>query len=318
MEAISYNRPDWVDESSYPFRDNWMLIKGHQVHYLDEGPRDKPVLLFVHPGPGWSYTYRYQIEQLRKDFRCVAPDLPGYGLSKAANGYNFTLVEQAKILEEFVETLDLRSIILWANDGGGPTGILALGPHADRVVGLVVGGTFGWSIKEYKSVTRVLRLVSGPFFRLVNRYTNAVAWSVGRLGLGTRSMSKLEREHYTPPLKERNNRNRTLKLFRSFLDPATQASLDDSLPAFRDKSVLVLFGDKDPMTAQGWPDRWAREIPRHRVRLLPGVKHFTFEDDPVATVEEFLDWWSQERLLSSRNGQVRDVDADLTHSVQRD
>jgi len=140
MEAISYNRPDWVDESSYPFRDNWMLIKGHQVHYLDEGPRDKPVLLFVHPGPGWSYTYRYQIEQLRKDFRCVAPDLPGYGLSKAANGYNFTLVEQAKVLEEFVETLDLRSIILWVNDGGGPTGILALGPHADRVVGLVVGG----------------------------------------------------------------------------------------------------------------------------------------------------------------------------------
>jgi haloalkane dehalogenase len=238
VETTSYSYPDWVDEESYPFKDQWMLIKGHQVHYVDEGPRDKPVLLFVHPGPGWSYTYRYQIQKLSNDFRCVAPDLPGYGLSKPAEDYDFTLLEQSKVLESFVEALDLRNIILWANDGGGPTGILALASHSERVVGLVVGGTFGWSIRQYKSVTRILRIVTGPVFRAINRYTNALIWSTGRMGLGTRSMSKLEREHYARPFKERNSRNRPLKLFRSFLDPATQdgsapdGSASES-PAFR-------------------------------------------------------------------------------------
>jgi deazaflavin-dependent oxidoreductase (nitroreductase family) len=145
VDAAADSRPGWVDSKSYPFKDNWMTIDGHRVHYVDEGPLGAPVILFVHPGPGWSFTYRHQIEQLRDKFRCVAPDLPGYGLSRAADGYQFTLLEQSRVLEEFVESLNLRKIVLWANDGGGPTGILALGPHAERVVALVVGGTFGWS-----------------------------------------------------------------------------------------------------------------------------------------------------------------------------
>ena len=77
MENYTYNRPEWVDAQSYPFKDNWMLVQGHRLHYLDEGPRDKPVLLFIHPGPGWSFSYRHQIEQLRNDFRCVAPTSRG-------------------------------------------------------------------------------------------------------------------------------------------------------------------------------------------------------------------------------------------------
>ncbi len=306
METLRFTRPGWVDETTYPFKDNWMIIKGHRIHYVDEGPRDKPVILFVHPGPGWSYTYRYQIQHLSKGFRCVAPDLPGYGLSEAAADYNYTLIEQGKVLEAFVETLDLRSIVVWANDGGGPTGILALASQPERVVGLVVGGTFGWSIKPYKSVTRMLRLVTGPIFRFANRYTNALTRSVGRMGLGTRSMSKVERDQYRLPFKERNSRNRPLKLFRSFLDPDTQNALDASIPAFRDKHALILFGDKDPMTGQGWHERWAKEIPQSHIQLLPGVKHFTFEDDPEATVDEFLAWWSREKIasgetVSSRN-----------------
>src|SRR5712692_1513010 len=291
METSMYDRPDWIDPDIYPFKDNWMLIQGHRVHYVDEGPRDKPVLLFIHPGPGWSFTYRYQIRQLRDQFRCVAADLPGYGLSQAADGYKYTLLEQSRVLESFVETLDLRNIVVWANDGGGPTAILALAPQADRVAGLVVGGTFGWSLKPYPSVSRMLRIFTNPVFRFVNRYTNLLAWTVGRF-LGTRRLSKTERAYYTRPFKERSTRNRPLKLFSSFLDPITQQMLDQSLLAFRDKPVLIQFGEKDAMTGQHWHERWAKEIPDHEIRLLPGVRHFTFEDDPKATVENFRAWWA--------------------------
>jgi pimeloyl-ACP methyl ester carboxylesterase len=116
---------------------------------------------------------------------------------------------------------------------------------------------------------------------------------MGRMALGTRKMTKIERENYQGPFKERNSRNRPLRLFHSFLDLTTQRALDDSLPAFRDKPALIQFGEKDPMTAQGWPERWAQEIPNHRVRIIPRVKHFTFEDQPETTVEEFLDWWAE-------------------------
>src|SRR5712691_9735720 len=51
MEPTNLTRPTWLDSSIYPFRDNWMIIEGHTIHYVDEGPRDKPVL-FVRPS--WS------------------------------------------------------------------------------------------------------------------------------------------------------------------------------------------------------------------------------------------------------------------------
>src|SRR5437867_2564737 len=196
-----------------------MILDGHRVHYVDEGPRDAPVLLFVHPGAGWSFTYRYHIQQLKNEFRCVAPDLPGYGLSEAADGYRYTLQEQADVLEQFVEALDLRRIVAWANDGGGPTVVLALSDHTDRVLGLVVGGTFGWSIKPYRMVVWPLRVFTSRVFRAVNRYTNLLAWSMGsKMALGTRALTKAERGQYTLPFKERNSRNRTLKLYASFLE----------------------------------------------------------------------------------------------------
>jgi len=292
MSNIGDDVPNWVDRENYPFQHKWMLLDGHRIHYVDEGSADKPVLLFVHPGPGWSFTYRYQIEHLRSEFRCVAPDLPGYGLSEAAHRYSFTLMEQGRVLEKFVKTLDLRHIVLWMNDGGGPTAILALAQQPERVIGLVVGGTFGWSLKRYPGVSRPLWLVTGAVFRVINRYANLLSRSMGSsMALGTRSLSKTERTNYAGPFRDRNARNRPLKLFRSFLDPETQLELDRALPAFHDKAVLIQFGDRDPMTRQKWPERWAEEIPRHSTHLLPGVKHFTFEDAPKETVENFRAWW---------------------------
>ena len=294
--STDIRRPDWVDSQLYPFEDRWMILDGHRVHYVDEGPRDAPVLLFVHPGAGWSFTYRYHIQQLKNEFRCVAPDLPGYGLSEAADGYRYTLQEQADVLEQFVEALDLRRIVAWANDGGGPTVVLALSDHTDRVLGLVVGGTFGWSIKPYRMVVWPLRIFTSRVLRAVNRYTNFLAWSMGsKMALGTRTLTKIERAHYTRPFKERDSRSGTLKLYASFLDHETQEVLDRALPAFRDKPVLIQFGEKDAMTKEQWHMRWADELPHNRTILLPGVRHFTFEGNPEETVQNFRDWWNEIR-----------------------
>ena len=289
---MSTERPRWVDSQLFPFEDKWISLSGHTIHYVDEGPRDGPVLLLVHPGAGWGFTYRYQIYHLRKDFRCIAPDLPGYGLSTAADGYTFTLLEQSRALEQFVEALDLKDIIAWCNDASGPTVVLALGGNPERVRGLVVAGTFGWSLKEYPMVGRFVRLVSGPIPRFVNRYTNFFAWAMGtKRGIGSRSLSKLERRHYTRPFRDKRARNRALRLLATFNDPATQEALDSALPSFRNKSVLIQFGEKDPAAAMGWPERWAHEIPNSRTYVIPNVAHFAFEGDPEATVNNFRAWW---------------------------
>ena len=298
MQQTTPSRPDWVDNTLYPFKDRWIIVNGNRIHYVDEGPKDAPTLLFVHPGAGWSFTYRHHIQELKDELRCVAPDLPGYGLSTARDNYNYSLLEQARVLEKFVEALDLRRIVAWGNDGGGPTMILALADHIDRVSGLVVGGTFGWSIKPYRMVVWPLRIFTSPMMRLMNRYTNILAWLMGsKNALGTRTLTKAERGQYTMPFKDRSSRNRTLKLYSSFLDHQTQKTLDTALPNYRDTPVLIQFGERDPMTAQHWPERWAQMTRNNRTIMLEKVRHFTFEAAPEATVANFREWWRETRVF---------------------
>jgi len=82
-------RPPWLDEQLYPFQSRFVEVEGNRIHYIDEGAG--PTLFFVHPGVGWSFMYSDIIQELRGRFRCVALDLPGFGLSAAAPGFEHTL-----------------------------------------------------------------------------------------------------------------------------------------------------------------------------------------------------------------------------------
>jgi haloalkane dehalogenase len=75
-------RPDWFDDELFPFQSRFMQVDGNYVHYIDEG--SGPPLLMVHGNPTWSFVFRDLVAALRNCFRCVVPDLPGFGLSWVA------------------------------------------------------------------------------------------------------------------------------------------------------------------------------------------------------------------------------------------
>ena len=106
--------PDWVPQHLFPFPSRTIEIENCRVHYVDEG--SGPVLLLLHGNPTWSFLYRDIIRGLKNDFRCIALDYPGFGLSKASDGYDFKPATHARIVEKFIEALNLDGILL---DGAG-------------------------------------------------------------------------------------------------------------------------------------------------------------------------------------------------------
>ena len=71
------------------------------MHYVDEG-RGKAII-FLHDLPLWSFQYRQVIKGLMDQYRCVAFDFFGFGLSEKPAGavYSLTLArEQIKALNE--------------------------------------------------------------------------------------------------------------------------------------------------------------------------------------------------------------------------
>jgi haloalkane dehalogenase len=72
----------------------------------------------LHGNPTWSFLYRKIINELRDQFRCIAPDYPGSGLSVAPTRYGFTPAEHADAIERFVLQLDLTAVTMMVQDWG--------------------------------------------------------------------------------------------------------------------------------------------------------------------------------------------------------
>ena len=52
------------------------------IFYLANGPSDGPIIIFVHGWPELGLSYRHQLAALGSlGFRCIAPDMRGYGRS---------------------------------------------------------------------------------------------------------------------------------------------------------------------------------------------------------------------------------------------
>ena len=69
---------NFTDLPGFVFTPNYHLWQDLRMHYLDEGPKDGPVMLLMHGMPTWSYLYRDVIPVLvDAGYRCIAPDHMG-------------------------------------------------------------------------------------------------------------------------------------------------------------------------------------------------------------------------------------------------
>lgn len=150
-------RPTWLPESQWPFQLRTVQVKGCRLHLIDEGAG--PVLLLVHAGM-WSFVWRDLIAELARDFRCVAVDFPGSGLTEAPEEYPIGLEPNARLLERVVDRLGLRDITVVAHDLGGLIGLGWVARHPDPVRGLVLMNTFGWPPQP--ALQAILKLTGSP------------------------------------------------------------------------------------------------------------------------------------------------------------
>jgi len=61
-----------TERFQFPFDENYEVIDGVRIHYVDEG--SGPPILMVHGQPAWSYLYRKMIPPLvAAGYRCIAP-----------------------------------------------------------------------------------------------------------------------------------------------------------------------------------------------------------------------------------------------------
>lgn len=89
-----------------------VAVNGISMHIAEAGPADAPTILFLHGFPELWYAWRHQILSLAgHGYRCVAPDLRGYGDSDAPPDHTaYTVFHVVGDLVALLDVLGQRQV----------------------------------------------------------------------------------------------------------------------------------------------------------------------------------------------------------------
>ncbi len=281
-------RPAWVPESLYPFESRYAEIDGTTVHYVDEG--SGPPLLLLHGNPTWSFLYRDIITGLRESYRCIAPDHPGFGLSRAAPGYGYTPAEHAAVLEKLVLQLDLSGVTMMVQDWGGPIGFAAATRHPDRFAAFVIGNTWAWP-KTDPGTQIFSRLLGGPLGGYLILQRNVFVERILPGNVKRRKLSSEVMAAYRGPFPSPESRRpvhvfpREILASRPFL-----AEVERGLARLRDRPALIVWPTKDVAFRERERKRWEQGFPNHQTVIFEGAGHYIQEDAAEDIVGAIRNW----------------------------
>ena len=266
-------RPAWVDNGLFPFESCFITIDGHTIHYVDEG--SGPTLLLLHGNPTWSFVYRDVIRALRDEFRCIALDYPGFGLSSARPGYRYLPEEHAQVVTAFVDALGLSGVTLVAHDWGGPIGLATAEARPTAFEALVLTNTWGWPIIGQPHVDIASHLMGGPLGRLLIRQFNLFVNAMIPAGHRLRKPTADEMAHYRNALATHNRREATAVLPRHITaGRAFLADVETGLPDLAQLPTLIIWGDADIAFRSKERQRWEQTFADHHTVILEGAGHF--------------------------------------------
>jgi haloalkane dehalogenase len=266
-----------------------------RMHFVDEGPKDAPVILLLHGEPTWSYLYRHMITPLADaGFRVIAPDLIGFGRSdKPSHRSDYTYQRHVDWLRSLLIQLDLQDITLFCQDWGGLIGLRLLTEEASRFTRTIAANTMLPTGANHPGEA---------FINWQQLSQNIAVFTVGKIiaGACVKPVSAETISAYDAPFPDESYKA-GVRQFPMLVpitanDPAAEANLAawDILRSM-EKPFLTAFSDKDPITAAAEP------VFR---KLIPGAQgqahttivnggHFLQEDQSEKLLEVILKFVSE-------------------------
>jgi len=306
----------FADLPGYPFAPNYHEVAHPhaplrlRMHYVDEGPRDGPVVLMVHGEPTWSYLYRKLVPVfVAAGLRAVAVDLIGFGRSdKPTRSSHYSFENHIAWLRELVVGIDLRQVTLVCQDWGGPIALGVLAREPDRFARVVAGNTMlhtaepelagrlAWEAHASSDADSTVSTALLDWMHLSHRAVDftagpAVAGATAR-GLPPEGVAAYDAPFPTEWHKAGMRQFPVLiPVTRSDPGAALNRVTWAALARF-ERPFLTLFGDGDPGTG-GWERIFQERVPGARGQphaILPDTGHFWQEDCGAEVAERIVSW----------------------------
>jgi pimeloyl-ACP methyl ester carboxylesterase len=263
-----------------------LTVAGTSTRLLQAGPAESSeAVVFVHGNPGSADDWELLIAAAAgAGKRALATDLPDFGETVAAPGFEHTAPGYATFLGQTLEALGVERVHLVLHDFGGPIGLVWTAMHPDALASITLIDTGVLPGYKWHSLARIWRTpvlgelfqataTRGAFRTLINRGEPR--------GLPRPFIDEMY-DHY-----DRRTKRAVLKLYRATDDPGAAAKEFSALMAPRDVPALVIWGEHDAYLPASFAARQRDAFPSADVHVLPTSGHWPFADAPE-TVERLL------------------------------
>ena len=278
-------------EEQYPFQSHYLDIGKHRLHYIDEGPSDpsKPVLVMVHGNPTWTFYWRELIKAFRRDYRVIAVDHLGCGLSDKPTRYSYRLADHIRNFTRLMDALSLERIVLFVHDWGGPIGMGYATEHPEKIEALVVFNTAAFRSKRIPKRIALCRIPG--FGKFAIQGLNAFARVATRQAT-TKHMSSDVKAGYLRPYNSYSSRIahyrfvQDIPLNSSHPSWETLGAIERGLNKLKHHPMMLLWGEKDWCFDQTFLDTWRERFPDARVTTFADAGHYVVEDAAPQIIPE--------------------------------
>jgi haloalkane dehalogenase len=279
--------------NEYPFDSNFINDReGNRLHYIDDGDWD--VVLMLHGNPTWSYYYRNLIKELASEFRCIALDNIGCGLSDKPQDYDYCLENHIKNARTLAEALRVEKFHLIMHDWGCAIGMALAERWPEYIASITIMNGAAFLSKEIPRRIDFCRI--SPIAKFFILGLNAFAWSSTIMSVNYPMTKEIQRG-YLYPYNSWKNRIATLRFVQDIpMDPDHKSwrimeKIGRDLDLLRKKKALILWGQEDFCFTESFLKQWTDILEDADVIELDDCGHYILEDAKMAginSIKNFL------------------------------
>lgn len=242
-----------------------ITVDNNTAHYRisKRASLDTPAVICLHGSGADSVVWGYQVSRLSRQFRIIAPDLPGHGQSEGASLKSAEAY--AHWVDRFARALELDTFFLMGHSFGGAIVQEYARLYPEKLKGIIL-------------------IATGAGFKFSQAYRELYASGVDIENLASADIPQSIRQGYA--------------MLKKVSGPLLHADLlaagcFDSQPWISTVQVpaLVLWGSADCITPGELPEQLAHMLPNASLQVIENAGHVLMVDSIVAcnnAVAEFM------------------------------
>ncbi len=263
-------------------------VKPVELSYHEYGKENSETILFLHGFGESQHTWRFLLDDLSKEYHLITLDLKGFGESPKTEDSDYSVYDQAQLVQQFIKKHKLNNItIVGRSFGGGVALVLALMQEEKLIDNRIKKMVLINSMSYQQRLPSMMRILQKPIIGYLGIHllsanwiaTKAYQFSFSNNELIPQSSIRYAAQMLSLPLAK-----------YAYLKTVNSIIPDDILKMQkRYKNIkiptLILWGEDDVSIRIRMAYRLHRALPNSQLKILKGIGHMPQEEKPKVVID---------------------------------